>query len=37
MATIRVIRLEPGEERSAGPCVACGGQGQTIAYFARAY
>jgi prolyl-tRNA synthetase len=37
MATIRVIRLEPGEERSAGPCVACGGQGLTIAYFARAY
>jgi prolyl-tRNA synthetase len=37
MATIRVIRLEPGEERSAGPCVACGGRGQTIAYFARAY
>jgi prolyl-tRNA synthetase len=41
MATIRVIPLdmniEGGGEKTPGPCVACGGKGETVAYFARAY
>jgi len=37
MATIRVIPLEAGQARTGEPCVACGGKGQALAYFARAY
>jgi prolyl-tRNA synthetase len=37
MATIRVIPIDGDEENAPGPCVACGGKGQTVAFFARAY
>jgi prolyl-tRNA synthetase len=37
MATIRVIPLEENEARTKRPCVACGAEGQALAYFARAY
>jgi prolyl-tRNA synthetase len=37
MATIRVIPIDGDEEKTPGPCVACGGKGQTVAFFARAY
>ncbi|MBN2264719.1 MAG: proline--tRNA ligase, partial [Candidatus Aminicenantes bacterium] len=37
MATIRVIPLDEREAAAAGPCVACGREGQALAYFARAY
>ncbi len=37
MATIRVIPLDENEARTTRPCVACGAEGQALAYFARAY
>jgi len=37
MATIRVIPLDDNEARTAAPCVACGGKGEVLAYFARSY
>lgn len=37
MATIRVIPLEDEERPGRGPCVCCGREGKTLAYFARAY
>ena len=37
MATVRVIPLDGELGQSAGPCVCCGREGKTVAYFARAY
>jgi prolyl-tRNA synthetase len=37
LATVRVIPLDRGEDKTAGVCVCCGREGKTVAYFARAY
>ncbi len=37
MATIRVIPLDEERAGTGEPCVACGREGQALAYFARAY
>ena len=37
MATVRVIPLDAAQGQAAGPCVCCGREGKTVAYFARAY
>ena len=37
MATVRVIPLDGDQGQAAGPCVCCGREGKTVAYFARAY
>jgi len=37
MATVRVIPLDGGQGKGVGPCVCCGREGKTVAYFARAY
>ncbi|HPW19038.1 MAG TPA: His/Gly/Thr/Pro-type tRNA ligase C-terminal domain-containing protein, partial [Candidatus Aminicenantes bacterium] len=37
MATIRVIPTEEAASKTDRPCVSCGGAGQALAYFARAY
>lgn len=37
MATIRVIPLDEAEAKTGKPCVACGAEGQALAYFARSY
>jgi prolyl-tRNA synthetase len=37
MATIRIIPLDERESRTGASCVACGGRGEALAYFARAY
>lgn len=37
MATIRVIPLGNEERPGQGPCVCCGREAKTLAYFARAY
>jgi prolyl-tRNA synthetase len=37
MATIRVIPIDEAGAKPGKPCVACGAEGQALAYFARAY
>jgi len=37
MATIRVIPIDEAEAKPGKPCIACGAEGQALAFFARAY
>jgi prolyl-tRNA synthetase len=37
MATIRIIPADEAAAQTGRPCIACGGAGQALAFFARAY